>query len=96
MIREALEPRLPKGITVKAQSSGEVFAQVEWSMQIDGGITERNPRFNFIDTAARSLTNKLLRELDGKEGWEGSYELVVGAINTVEKRRVGWGAFLYA
>lgn len=94
MIREALMPML-QGISVSGTHREDPFAEVEWTMQIDGGVGERNPNFNFIDTAAESLKNKLGRELQQRKGFEASYELVVTPINTVSERRVGWRAALY-
>jgi len=95
LIQDALTP-LVKGLRVVTINPGNPFIEVEWGMQIDGGVNERNPNFNFIDTAAESLTNKLLRELRTKEARDAEYELVVTPINTVSERRVGWRATLYA
>lgn len=83
------------GLTIASTHRSDPFADVEWVMQIDGGVNERNPNFNFIDTAAKSLKNKLSRELEQRKGMEASYELVVTPINTVSERRVGWRAALY-
>jgi hypothetical protein len=96
MMRSAMMLSIKGGLSVVPKSSGDLFADVEWGMQIDGGVNERNPNFNFIDTAAHSLTNKLLRELRAQDAWDSKYELVVAPINTIDDRRVGWSAALYA
>jgi hypothetical protein len=79
----------------KDLETSDVFAEVEWGLQIDGGKGERNPNFNFIDTAARSLTAKLNRELRGNASRYTQYWLAVSPINTISERRVGWRAALY-
>jgi len=72
-----------------------VVCDEEWAMQIDGGQSERNPNFNFIDTAAMSLTAKLKRKLQGEASRYTQYHLAVATINTISERRVGWRAVLY-
>lgn len=94
MVCDALAPMVKGKLSVKSASQDDPFVEVEWAMQIDGGVTERNPNFNFIDTAARSLTNKLRRTLEDQDAWEGDYGLVISPINTVSERRVGWRAAL--
>jgi hypothetical protein len=95
LVFTALGPMV-QGLAVVAGNTSDPFAEVEWGMQIDGNQSERNPNFNFIDTAAQSLTMKLRRELRAQDAWEGKYELVVAPINTISERRVGWRAALYA
>jgi hypothetical protein len=95
LVWEALVPSV-KGLAVVERNAGDPVAEVEWGMQIDGGQNERNPNFNFIDTAARSLTHKLLRELRVQDVRDAKYELVVTPINAVADRRVGWRATLYS
>lgn len=97
MVLAALSPMVKGGMSITQATDRPPLAQAEWGMQIDGGTSERNPNFNFIDTAARSLTIKLRRELRDFADDDGrSYELVVAPINTVNERRVGWKAALYA
>jgi len=91
----ALGPMVER-LSVVARNTSDPFAEVEWGVQIDGGVNERNPNFNFIDTAAQSLINKLRRALRDQDGWGGSYELVVAPMNGISERRVGWRAALYA
>lgn len=95
MMAAALGPMVQK-LEIVARNANDPFAEAEWAVQIDGGVSERNPNFNFIDTAAQSLTNKLRRELGAQDAWGDEYELVVAPINTVDDRRVGWRAALYA
>lgn len=73
----------------------QVFVEAEWVMQIDGGRSERNPDFNFIDTAARALAAKLRRSLAGKASRYTSLKLRVAPVNAVAERRVGWRAVVY-
>lgn len=75
--------------------TAKVFIDVEWGVQIDGGQSERNPNFNFIDTAAQSLLGKLRQHLRGNTSRYTQYALLVLPINTVGERRVGWRAVLY-
>lgn len=79
----------------EGEDVGIPFAEVEWTMMIDGGQGERNPNFNFIDTAARALSAKLTRELSGNASRYTALRLVVSCINTVAERRVGWRASLH-
>ncbi len=72
-----------------------VFSEAEWVVQIDGGQGERNPNFNFVDVAARSLTAKLRRSLAGHASRFTSLKLQVAPVNAVAERRVGWRAVLY-
>lgn len=72
-----------------------IICDEEWAVQIDGGQSERNPNFNFIDTAAMSLTAKLRRKLQGEASRYTQYYLAVTPINTISERRVGWRAVLY-
>ena len=95
LVSLALLPTV-QGMEIVGDSKGTLFIETEWGMQIDGGINERNPNFNYVDTAARSLTNKLLRELKEREACDAKYELVVTPINAITERRVGWRAALYA
>lgn len=69
------------------------FAEVEWVLMIDGGRAERNPRFNFIDTAARALAAKVRRALEGRVKSSRMF-LQVKPVNEIEDRRVGWCAIL--
>lgn len=85
---------LRMGKAGEAEESKMVF-DCEWAMQIDGGQTERNPNFNFIDTAAMSLTAKLRKNLHGQASRYTQYYLAVSPINTISERRVGWRAVLY-
>lgn len=85
---------LRAGDPVKVETSN-ILGDFEWAMQIDGGRSERNPNFNFIDTAAASLTAKLRRQLQGQASRYTQHYLVVLPINTVSERRVGWRAVLY-
>jgi len=93
MVLDALVPAVGS-VALSEKQDREPTIDVEWAMQIDGGVTERNPNFNFIDTAARSLVIKLQRELKDQEP-SGSYELAVVPINAISERRVGWRALLY-
>lgn len=94
MVLDALHER---GYTAVRAAEGEgevVFAEAEWTVMIDGSQGERNPNFSFIDTAARSLSAKLIRSLSGNASRYTSLRLVVSCINTVAERRVGWRAVL--
>lgn len=79
-----------------ARGTDKVFIEVEWGMQIEGGQNERNPNFNFIDTAARSLTTKLRGILTDEASRHTKHFLVVFPLNTISERRVGWRAALYS
>ena len=83
------------GVRSSDRETPEIFKEVEWTMGIDGGRTERNPNFNFIDTAARAISVKLERALAGSASRYTSMTLRVTPINTVADRRVGWRAVLY-
>jgi hypothetical protein len=80
---------------VRIGSGDDVFSEAEWVMQIDGGQAERNPNFNFIDTAARALAAKLGRTLAGKASRFTNLKLHVAPVNAVAERRVGWRAVIY-
>ena len=85
-----------EGYTALRIGQGDVvFVEAEWAVQIDGGHGERNPNFNFIDTAARALAAKLRRGLAGKAGRFTRLKLSVAPLNTVAERRVGWRAVVY-
>lgn len=73
----------------------EVFAEEEWTIGIEGGANERNPNFNFVDTAARALVAKLGRQLAGRAARYINLRLSVSPINEVADRRVGWRAALF-
>ena len=80
---------------VRLGDDGEILSEAEWVVQIDGGQSERNPNFNFIDTAARALAAKLGRALAGKTSRVTALKLHVIPVNTVAERRVGWRAVIY-
>lgn len=93
MVMESLHQ---EGYTALRSGEGDqVFADVEWVVQIDGGQAERNPNFNFIDTAARALAAKLRRSLAGRASRYTSLKLRVTPVNAVAERRVGWRAVVY-
>lgn len=75
---------------IRLGDSGDVLAVAEWSVQIDGGALERNPRFNFIDTAARTLLKKLQAQMGADR--IASYSLQVTPVSEVSERIVGWRA----
>lgn len=95
MILDALHEHGFTAVRVLEEDGSTPFADVEWTLGIDGGHGERNPNFNFIDTAARSLSGKLIRELSGNASRYTSLHLAVSCVNTVAERRVGWRATLY-
>jgi hypothetical protein len=95
MVLDALHARGFTGLKVAVGEGPSLFADVEWTVMIDGGQGERNPNFNFIDTAARALTAKLGKALSGHASRYTSMYLLVAPINTVAERRVGWRAVLY-
>jgi len=68
--------------------------EVEWVIQIDGGQNERNPNFNFVETAALSLSTKLRRELGAVQDPKTEFKLKISPVNLVSERRVGWRAIL--
>jgi len=80
---------------IRSGDGDAVFSEAEWVVQIDGGQGERNPNFNFIDTAARALTAKLRRSLAGNASRFTDLLLQVSPVNAVAERRVGWRAVLY-
>lgn len=81
------------GYTGVRSGEGEtVFVEANWSMTIDGGRRERNPRFNFIDVAARSIGAKLKRDIAGRASRFTRLFLRVAPVNEVAERRVGWRA----
>ena len=80
--------------TRTGRSDGDAIAVAEWSVLIDGGRTERNPNFNFVDVAAKALASKLCREIAGQAGRLTRMVLHVSPINTVSERVVGWRASL--
>jgi len=95
MVLSSLQQQGYSAMRITDQEKEMIVADVEWTMGIDGGQGERNPDFNFIDTAARALTTKLGRELAGNASRYTSLHLRVVPINTVAERRVGWRAVLY-
>jgi hypothetical protein len=80
---------------VLAGDDGAVVLEAEWTMSIDGSRRENNPRFNFIDVAARALATKLQRHLAGNASRYTRFRLRVSPINTVSERDVGWKVALY-
>jgi hypothetical protein len=72
-----------------------VAAEAEWIIMIDGGKGERNPNFNFIDTAARSISAKLRRSLAGQSSRYTPLRLSIKPVNNISDRRVGWRATLF-
>lgn len=85
-----------KGYTgVSLGEDGVVLVEADWIVMIDGSRREHNPRFNFIDTAARSLSSKLQHYLAGQAGRYTRLRLKVSPVNTVAEREVGWRATLY-
>lgn len=96
LIRAALTPMIVGStLSVDRPPRDEPLVEVEWAMQIDGGVNERNPNFNFIDTAARALTNKLWRGIKDQADEGRSYVLSVRPVNEISDRRVGWTATLH-
>lgn len=95
MILDALHAHGFAGLRLVAEEGETVFADVEWTVMIDGGQTERNPNFSFIDTASRSLTAKLKKQLSGEASRYTSMFLLVTPVNAISERRVGWQARLY-
>ena len=92
MVLEALHDQDFTGIAMGEGS--EVVVEAEWVVSIDGGRGERNPNFNFIDTAARSIATKLGQELKGRASRYTRLRLKVTPINEIAERRVGWRATL--
>jgi hypothetical protein len=92
MILESLQSQGYRGIT--SGSGSDIFADVEWCMQIDGGHGERNPNFNYIDVAARTLSKKLGHLLAERSSLEDSFVLQVSPVNEIAERVVGWRAVL--
>jgi hypothetical protein len=91
-----LETLHADGYTAVHIGNGErVFASAEWCVMIDGGRTERNPNFNFVNTAARALLSKLRGELKGRANHFTHLLLRVTPVNEVSERRVGWRATLF-
>ena len=85
-----------EGYTALRTGKGkDALTEAEWCVQIDGGQGERNPNFNFIDVAARSLAAKLRNGLVGKAGRLTHLKLCVAPVNAVTERRVGWRATVY-
>lgn len=76
-------------------SSGADQTDAQWTVEIHGSKDEANPRFSYIDIAARSLARKLQTGLDKKINTSEQLALHVRPINTVEERVVGWQASLY-
>lgn len=79
---------------IKLGDEGDVSAEFEWTLQIDGGHAERNPRFNFIEVAGRALLGKMRKHLAGKTGPYTRYALQVLPISEIADRVVGWRAVL--
>ncbi len=73
---------------------GDLRVEVEWRVQIDGGHAEQNPRFNFIDTAARTLLKKIRAHLSEAAPAQGRLAIQVAPVNEVSERIVGWRAVL--
>jgi len=90
-----LEELHERGFTGVAIGEGsERFAEAEWIVSIDGGRGERNPNFNFIETATRAIAAKLGNELSGNASRYTRFRLQVRPVNEVSERRVGWRAVL--
>lgn len=86
-----------RGYTAIRNGQGEeIFAEEQWTIGIEGGANERNPNFNFVDTAAAALVAKLGRSLSGEASRYSNLHLKVSPVNDVAERRVGWVATLYA
>jgi hypothetical protein len=93
MIRDALHSA---GYATVDHGEGDVvFASAEWCVTIDGGKTERNPNFNFVDTAARALVRKLRHDIHGRTSPHTPLLLRVTPVNEISERRVGWRATLF-
>jgi hypothetical protein len=92
MLLEGLHADGYRGI--KLGDEGDVSAEFEWALQIDGSSAERNPRFNFIEVAGRALLSKMRKHLSGKTGPYTRYALQVLPISEIADRVVGWRAVL--
>jgi hypothetical protein len=68
--------------------------RTEWSTSIDGGSREINPKFSYIQVAARSLARQIKNEIAGKAGRYSHLSLSVRPLNTVSESRVGFVAEL--
>lgn len=64
----------------------------QWTIEIFGTKGEMNPRFSYLDVAARSLVRQLIR---GEQPMGVDPVLYLCPLNTVEERVVGWQAVLY-
>jgi len=86
-----LEAGQPMVATDERVFKGDVVAHHEWSMDISGPKAGQ-PDFSFVDVAIQAFSTSLLQQL-GEPDW-GHMELVLDIIpiNTVNVRRVGWGA----
>lgn len=82
-------------IRLLEKSRSKVFAEVSWTVSIDGGKGENNPQFNFINVASNAITSKLKKHLAGNASRYTPLELSVVSINNVAERQVGWKAVLY-
>lgn len=95
MIRQTLHAKGFTSVVAAEDNEGTLYASAEWCVMIDGGSAERNPRFNFVDVAARALSTKLCRDLTGRVGQDTHLTLLVSPVNEVSERRVGWRALLF-
>jgi hypothetical protein len=78
-----------------AGDDGTLCVEVDWTTSIDGSKRELNPRFNFIDVAARSLAAKLQLYLAGNASRYTRLRVKIAPVNTVSERDVGWKATLF-
>lgn len=67
---------------------------LEWSVGIDGGASEQNPNFNFIDTAANALAAKTVRFIRSNPVSRVPL-FQVKPVTELGDRRVGWQITLF-
>jgi hypothetical protein len=94
MVLSSLHEAGYTGTQIDDRRGTRSLVTAEWTVSIDGGRTERNPNFNFIVVAARSLATKLGRGLADRASKLTPMALRVSPINTVADRVVGWRAEL--
>ena len=83
------------GVSLASEVPGEPAHRVEWTVSIDGGKGEVNPRFSYMDNAAGSLARQVLEKIRGQASRFTHLTLCVKPVNTVSESRVGWKALLF-
>lgn len=96
IVLEAIHQAGYSGVTSgDANEEGPVFAEAQWVTDVSGGAAEYNPRFSFIDVAARTISRQLREQLDHRATRYVRLRMRVSPINRIADREVGWKAVMF-